>query len=459
MESGKSGDICLRACRTDVDCRKDEGYVCDPTWKTCSLPGFSAIQPKVCESKSPARDAAFGPSEAWSTSASPGLYQFGPSSVLAADGGVVTVYATRGKALDGSVLGVARVDGKGQKTLDTPLKSERANHVDPWIARDRQGTLYAAWLGFDTQESRQEIALATSSDGGATWSQPVPVHEPGDCQEGTRDCLDKPMVVVGSGPKGKGEIVYVMYSGGEIGLRVRASKDGGKTFGPTVTALPGIYGNAIATADGRLHVVTLDSGPRGAYGSAEAKVDYTSSVDGGATFTKPVRVSAADEILPFFFSNASVAVDTKRKWHYIAYVRGGSDAKWDIVLATSKDRVKWKRTKLVGDKCAIHMMPHLALDPKTGTLHIAYYDTEGSRRFAHASCAPGGTKCKVHGAINSEPFAALSTVRLSSKWLGEYQSLLVDEKKRMLHAVWSQTIDESGKQITRLFRASAKLKP
>ena len=449
----------MRGCNSDKDCRKEEGYVCDTTHKACTLPGFGVVEAKVCKTKSATRDAAFGASELWTTSAAPGIYQVEPSAVLTADGGVVAIYMTRGKTLDANVLGVSRVDGKGEKTLDSPLKSERANHFDPWIARDRSGKLYAVWLGFDTQESHQEIALATSTDNGATWSSPMTVHEPGDCQEGTRDCLDKPMVVIGNEPKGKGEIVYVMYSGGEIGLRVRASKDGGKTFGPPVTALAGIYGNAVVAPDGKLHIVTLNSGPRGAYGSADAKVEYAVSADGGATFSKPVKISAPDEMLPFFFSNASIAVDSKRKWIYIAYVRGGGDGKWDIMLATSKNGAKWKRTRLAGDSCAIHMVPNVALDAKTGTLHVAYYDTEGERRFAHASCVAGGTKCKVLGAINSQPFAALSTVRHSSKWLGEYQSLLVDDKRRVLHAVWSQTVDESGKPITRVFHASAKLKP
>ena len=45
------------------------------------------------------------------------------------------------------------------------------------------------------------------------------------------------------------------------------------------------------------------------------------------------RLSGRDEVLPFFFSNPSVAVDSKRGWIYAAYTRGGRDAVWDLVIA------------------------------------------------------------------------------------------------------------------------------
>jgi hypothetical protein len=159
-------------------------------------------------------------------------------------------------------------------------------------------------------------------------------------------------------------------------------------------------------------------------------------------------------------SNPTIAVDDRRKWIYVAYARGGRDAAWDIVIAASKDSgATWKRTKLAGDGCAIHMVPNLAVDPTTGILHVAYYDSEGAvGRFVHASCGPGVTKCKVAGAINSTPFATLSLARQTSRWIGDYETLIVDDKRRMLHAVWAQSVDETGAPITRVFHASAKLK-
>jgi hypothetical protein len=441
VETPRMGELCMKPCAADAECRTQEGYVCDPQWHACSLPNVAAIVPKTCPG-SGARDAAFGESEPWSTAASPGIYQFEPAAALLPDGGVVAMYITRGSMFEGNALGVSTTKLKNQR-----FATDKQSHFDPWLSRDATGTVHAVWYGFDGRDQDGVIAHATTRDG-VTWTPPEIVHEPGDCT-GEGECLDKPMVVAGKG------VVYFLYSAGDAGLRVRTLR-GGALSAP-VTALAGIYGNAIAGVDGRLHVVTVDGGPGGAFGSADQRIEYT--VGNGTVFAPPITVSAPNEMIPFFFSNPSVAVDDARHWLYVAYVRGGRDAVWDLVIAASKDGGKtWKRTT-IGDRCAIHMVPNLALDPRTGTLHLAYYDSEGAPRFAHATCTPGAAKCTVKGAINSQPFAALSTERHGSKWIGEYESLLVDDKRRVLHAVWTQPVDEAGTIVSRIFHAQTKLSP
>src|SRR5262249_55690447 len=157
---------------------------------------------------------------------------------------------------------------------------------------------------------------------------------------------------------------------------------------------PGIYGNVAIGMDGRIHVVTLDGGPMGAFGSASQTVEYAVSGDAGTTWTTPLVVSGRDEVIPFFFVNPSIAIDDRRHWLYVAYARGGRDAKWDIVIAATRDAGKTWTRRTIGDGCAIHMVPNLALDPTTGTLHVAWYDSAGAPgRFAHAACAIGAAKC------------------------------------------------------------------
>jgi hypothetical protein len=441
VETGRAGEVCMAKCTRDGDCRTGEGYVCDPERHACLLPNFAAITPKQCPGSGRDKDAAFSSAEQLTTASSPGVYQFEPAGVLADDGTTVAIAIARSGIFAGNPLVVS---------TGHTLASEKQSHFDPWLARAGK-TLFAVWYGFDSRDEHGEIALATSTDRGATWTKPIAVHDPKDCSGEEPGCLDKPMVAADA------RHVYVMYSANDAGMRVRASLDGGKTFGAPVTALAGIYGNAAIGSDGRLHVVANSGGPLGAYGSAQQKIEYTVSADGGVTFAKPIAVSGRDEVLPFFFSNPSVAVDDRRKWLYVAYVRGGRDAVWDIVIAATKDAGKtWTRTKL-GDGCAIHMVPNLALDPTTGTLHVAYYESIGTGRFAHATCTAGAAKCTPQGAINSAPFAALSTVRHGAKWVGEYETLLVDDQRRMLHAIWAQPVAEGDKIVARIFRASAKL--
>jgi hypothetical protein len=461
----RAGELCLAPCTSDEACRVNEGYICDPVWRACMPPNSAAMVPRTCAAPSgPARDPAFGAVDKLATSASPGLYQFEPSAVLADDGGLSTVFITRGKVMAGNVLGSARIDGTGKVFADQPFGGGRTTNFDPWMARDSKGTLYAVWLAFDKRDD-QQISLVTSRDRGATWSAPAAVQEPEDCK-GSPDCLDKPMIAIGPDPAKRGaEIVYVMYAA--EGLRVRASRDGGATFGKTSTALAGIYGNPAVGTDGRLHIVTLNGGPRGAYGDASHKIEYVVSSDGGATFGKTSTVSGLDEKLPFFFSNPSIAVDDRRGLVYVVYTRGGRDGLWDLVLATAKLKdaygklvePKWTRVRIGDDPpCATHMVPNVALDPTTGDLHVAWYDSRGGGRFARAVCATGGATCKQTGRINDAPFAALSTERHGPRWIGEYQSLLVDDKRRLLHAVWSQPVEENGVVAARIFHAAAKLR-
>jgi len=410
------GELCMAPCARDADCRASEGYVCDPTWKACVMPNAAAIVPRTCPAaRGIGRDPQFAPSAA--------LVDANESSAVAtADGGLVVVHAK------GSSLGVTHVDIAGRAAQRATFEAA-SSIANPFLARDASGTLYATW-------SSTAGAMLSKSKDGVQWSAPLTIDPCSDCRS---------IVVAGA------SAVHAMFA--HEGMRVRTSRDGGNQFGAASTILGG-YGNATVGVDGRVHVVAIDGSPLGAFGSANQRIQYS------AGFGKPITVSRRDETLPFYFANPSIAVDSRRKWIYIAYVRGGRDAVWDIVLAASKDGGRtWKRSRIGDDPpCAIHMVPNLALDPRTGTLHLAWYDSRGEQpRFAHATCTPGLAKCTQLGRINDVPFATLSTVRDNATWIGDYETLIVDDKRRMLHAVWTQPVEEAGKVVSRVFHAKAKL--
>src|SRR5206468_3934100 len=107
--------------------------------------------------------------------------------------------------------------------------------------------------------------------------------------------------------------------------------------------------------------------------------------------------------------------------------------------------------------CANHMAPQAALDPRTGVLHVTWLENRsGQGGLAYASCEPGGAACGANEAV-SDAFASYSFARHSPEWLAEYGSLFVDADRRLLHSVWTQTVDESGKPVARIFHAQAKL--
>jgi len=427
VETMRDGELCLASCTRDGDCRADEGYTCDPQWHACTIPNTTALVPKQCPAAGPARDPAFTDVTPWAIGRSPSAVSQGHG---VAGMGVVALYASStGIGCMAEAAGPVVTGGR-----------------DPWVAR---GTtkLYGVWRDDEAVEFSTEPLNAACE-----WTPPIPVQE-------TSDPIGKAMVAVGPG-----EIIYVMYGSGRDGLRVRTSHDGGKTFATAVTALAGTYGNAAVGSDGRLHLVTLNGDDHGAYGSAQQQIEYTVSADKGATFAKAIVVSRRDELVPTYFANPSIAVDDRRKLVYVAYVRGGRDGVWDVVIATTKDAGKtWTRTT-IGDGCSMHLVPNLALDPTTGTLHVAWYDTAGAPgRFVHGSCPSGAAKCSVWGAINteaSEPFEPLSTGHGTKAWIGDYASLFVDDKSHVLHALWTQPVTDktSGKLVPRIYHASAKLR-
>lgn len=470
VQSPRVSDLCLKSCDKDDDCRTGEGYTCDPDWKTCAPSHFLPPKAPVCTAEALPRKA-FGKVQQVSTVKGPPVYDFEPAAALLRSGDLVAVYIANGMLGSKNALGVGTVHADGSVDGDRAIDGDRENHFDPWVAADRDGKLYAVWLAFDggrAPEKNMAINLATSADG-KTWSAPTAANDVStDCPPGTLGCMDKPMIAIGpdaaveAKARAKApEAIYVAYVSepGE-GLKVVKSVDGAKTFSASVKAGDGAYGDMEVSSDGVIHIVYSDADPqKSALGSKDGHVVYVQSTDGGQSFSKPVVVSRDDGI-PFYFSNPQVAADVDKKLLYVVYPAGTPDLKWDIFLATSKDGGKsWSSIKVNDDApCANHMTPTAVLDAKTGKIHVAWAENRtGAGGIAYAVCERGGKKCGANEAVNDTPFAGYGVGRFSSQWLGEYFSIVLDAKRRVLHVVWTQPVDENGVPISRIFHSAAKL--
>jgi hypothetical protein len=161
------------------------------------------------------------------------------------------------------------------------------------------------------------------------------------------------------------------------------------------------------------------------------------------------------------FSNAQIVVDEARKNVYVVYPAGTPDGRWDLMLATSKDSgAHWKRTKVNDDApCANHMTPSAALDPHSGRVHVIWTENRTGRGgVAYASCDMGGARCSANETVSDVPFASYGFVRHSPRWLSEYGSLLFDVKKKVLHALWTQTVERGKGAAARIFYARADVR-
>jgi hypothetical protein len=416
VETTHHGEQCMARCTSDADCRIDDGHVCDLVWRACMPPNTAAIAPRDCGPPAGlGRDPKFQPPTSIADASQ-------PAAVIASDGTALVLMRSEAS------LALAQLDAANRVTSARVPGSEGAEH--PRLARGRGDVLYASWL------APTGVMFARSRDRGATWSTPIAIHEPADCEGEASRCPAYPALVAGTHPDRR-EVVYVAYAA--HGLRVRASRDAGETWTPPVTALVGARGDLAVGGDGTLYAIALEGSELGAYGSANQRIDVTLSIDGARSFARPRRLSPSGETLPYFFASPRLVVDDRRRWLYAAYTRGTRDARWDVVLAASKDRgASWTRTRLGDDPpCAVHLVPSLATDPTTGILHAAWYDSRGPR-FAHATCGPGLVRCQQVGRINADPLPPLSLFPGSPRAIPPHPALALDGARRILHAVWMQ---------------------
>ncbi|MBF8267692.1 MAG: hypothetical protein HW388_1200 [Dehalococcoidia bacterium] len=314
---------------------------------------------------------------------------------------------------------------------------------DPVMAFDRQGKAYAASISLVAEEfaignavgsaATSAIPIATSEDGGRTWSEPIAaarshlktrVTTAGDGSpryELELPFLDKPWMAVGpSRDNPAKDSIYVTYTkfvthyeviftfGGlpylgvpltETSIERVYSEDGGRTWSaplavsPTVISTIGedapnrvVQGSQpVVAPDGTLYVTWMDSTDDDAF-KGLAEVYVSRSDNGGRTFTTPVAVSAFGE--PGFSSRTAffrmwgtvfpqVSVGPKGEV-YIAYTARPT-AKiddGDIFFVASQDRGKsWSIPKRLNDDqtSRLQFFPAISVGPD-GTIHAMWGD-------------------------------------------------------------------------------------
>jgi hypothetical protein len=120
---------------------------------------------------------------------------------------------------------------------DLPNTREFVNFGDPWMGSGRSGAMYYSTLALDMFNGNLDVAVAKSTNGGKTWSTPVPVFRPPATifYSGDKDAL-----AVGPDPVATSrDNIYVAYDDISFdintnqaftGLPVARSINGGRTW-------------------------------------------------------------------------------------------------------------------------------------------------------------------------------------------------------------------------------------
>lgn len=223
-----------------------------------------------------------------------------------------------------------------------------------WLAVDwKTNHLYVTWTQFDNYGSSissdsSVILFAKSTDGGKNWSPAKRISQLAG------DCIDSDLTAEGAmpavGPNGE---VYVGWSNRNK-IWFDRSIDGGNTWlsqdifvsdqpGGWDYDIPGIY-----RANG-LPVTSCDTS-RGPYrgtiyvnwtdqrnGAGNTDVWLAKSVDGGNSWSAPIRVNNDAGTRQQFFT--WMAIDQKTGWLWFVFYdrRNYSDNRTDVYMAVSKD--------------------------------------------------------------------------------------------------------------------------
>ena len=254
------------------------------------------------------------------------------------------------------------------------LNSVEPHEDKPWLCADKskdsphRGNIYVAWTKFDVYSSKKpehktHVFFSRSRDQGKSFSVPHRISDsPGDCLDSSKTLMG---AVPAVGPKGE---VYVVWAGPQ-GLVLDKSTDGGFTFttDKIITDTPGGWDfpiKGLGRCNG-LPMLCVDHSPGKDRGTiyvnwadlrhGDPDVFLCASRDGGATWSKPLRVN-------------------------------------DDPQGNGKEQ----------------FFTWMAVDPADGSVNIAFYDRrdlDGTRTGLTLARSVDGGRTFVNHKINQEPFA------------------------------------------------------
>lgn len=282
-----------------------------------------------------------------------------------------------------------------------PNRPEFVNFGDPWLTSDRAGNMYYSTLALDAFNGNLDVAVAKSTDGGKTWSEPVPVTRPTFPSFYTGD---KDAIAAGPDPSTPSkDDLYVAYDDfsfdantGDffIGLPVARSTDGGASWQISYAdrfngnAFPGcsfaqyIGAVPIVAGNGTLYVAAekIAADDPNCTGVAPSFSEWIfKSTDGGQTFAAGVKIADVTSSVPNGLLQLGPGQYMRNlEFPTIAFLGGALYVAWNdgasghshIRIAKSTDGAQTWAVSAATQGANDELQPSLTGD---SALHLLYY--------------------------------------------------------------------------------------
>lgn len=361
-------------------------------------------------------------------------------------------------ALDPSFCGYAYSDTDGISWVDSgPLSGNPIGIVmgEPDIAVDRDGNFWFSAMLLYNFESDMGLMAVKSTDGGATFTQPVIAHD-GSVDDKLLMAID----TTGGTFDGNIYICAVDFDSPDFHLFCTRSTDEGVSFSSAVSICPSCSNDYYEVApypyvgpDGTLYVAWFEvKGPN-------ARIMISESVDGGASFQKlpdPVALFGASQNTtasnwcgrPALTGNIrymdfpSLAVSLDGSIHIAYSQNGGGSDDADVMYVKSDDGgANWiTPIKLNDDQTDTdQFMPTIVTSP-TGILAAYWYDrredaTNLQYKIYGSRSLEGGDNWSENQVISDTPSAPYSGIDTAGCYMGDYNKAVADEN--FAYVIWS----------------------
>jgi hypothetical protein len=367
-----------------------------------------------------------------------------------------------------NLSGVSYSTDGGQTFTDggtLPNAPGKNNFGDPWLATDKNGTMYYSNLVFDLANFNLLVGVARSTDGGKTWSQATPIPPPAGNEFGYQS--DKDALTTG-GPGNLYDVwddftttfdpttgIFTAYSG----LPVAHSTDGAGswsiayadktvlfTFDPNAKQQSCSFHQYIGAqpwvgSDGTVYDAALKFGVDDptCTGAPFTEEEWIfASRDGGQTFPQRVKIANVSPSTGFLFGafqlgpgqfmrNLEFLTLAERSGNLYAAWNDGASGHSHVVLATSSDGGATWSTSPVTSGDNDEAQPALSAD--ASGLHLLYYEIspvgDGTSQLdVLVSNSKNGNKWTT-SRVNSQSFPGVYTLPqfdpiIAFTYMGDY---------------------------------------